>query len=126
VVVRNWLFSKETSAAADSIVWLRLLACVVLAAALSPHESLFLKVREDLRAKLIDQTNDLLLQILAHLLQQEHVLSVEEAHQARPEQLLISHEVVSGEDADIAVKGEEKEEQDSPVKALEQVQVSAI
>jgi len=97
-----------------------------LGTTLSPYESLLLKVREDLRAKLIDQANDLLLQILAHLFQQEHVLSVEEAHQARPEQLLISHEVVSGEDADIAVEREEEEEQDSPAEALEQVQVGAI
>jgi hypothetical protein len=58
------------------------------------------------------------------LLEGEHTLGVEEAHQARLKEVEVPDEVVPGEDADVGVEREEEEEQDREDEADQESEVS--
>ena len=57
-----------------------------------PH---LIEVLKHLGAELVNNSSDLGLEVLAHLLKHEHVLSKEQTHQSRVHQLVVSNEVVA-------------------------------
>jgi hypothetical protein len=57
-----------------------------------PH---LIEVLEHLGPKLVNDSSDFGLEVLAHLFQHEHVFSKEQTHQSRVHQLVVSHEVVA-------------------------------
>ena len=64
-------------------------------ASLVLDDSHLVEVFEHLGTELVYDSSDLGLEVLAHLLQHEHILGEEQAHQSRVHQLVVSHEVVT-------------------------------
>ncbi len=86
-------------------------------------DALLVEVVEDLGSKLADHGHQLILEVGSHLLKLEHVLRVKQAHEPRLQQLLVVDQVITGEDAYVAVERETHEEETVPANSGAQRQL---
>ena len=91
---------------------------------LALDDSHLIEVLEHLGTELVNDPSDFRLQVLPHLLEHEHILGKEQTHQPWVHQLMIPHEVVTWQDANVRVKGEEDEEDKGPQQLRQNRQLS--